>query len=152
MEQLTVTKDIAIRAIVCGACKVPMVGTPVSYFSTYDLIWAENLFDPTELKAFRIPLWAHAGYGAGDGAGYGDCYGAGTSACTGDGDGTNYGYRDGAGYGGDGSGYGTGGYGDGTVSGTGAGYGADDGAEYGYGYVSDLGKKILAVGKSTMPT
>lgn len=72
MECLTVTKDIAIRAILSGACYVPKIGTPVSEIPAGDLIWSERMFSKTELEKMKIPLWVLSGYGYGDGSGYGD--------------------------------------------------------------------------------
>ena len=93
MESLKVTKEIAIRAILCGSCKIPSVGSETKEYSSSDLQWGERLFTRDELKKLKIPLWAMSG--SGSGSGYGD----------GSGDGSGYGY----GYGdGDGSGYGDG--------------------------------------------
>ena len=75
MERLVVTKDLAIRAILYGACKVPKVGAPAREFSTADLIWAERIFEPKELKAFELPLWVLSGSGDGSGSWYGSGYG-----------------------------------------------------------------------------
>jgi hypothetical protein len=123
MELLKVTKDLAIRCILFGSCKVPKVGSPPSDFSASELIWAERIFTPKELKIFKQPLWTLSGYGYGYGSGYGD--------------GSGYGYGYGSGYG-DGSGSGDGyGYGDGYGDGYGYGYGYGDGV--------DVAKKILAV-------
>ena len=67
-----VTKDIAIRAVLAGACTVPKVGAKASTLSTEHLIWAEKLFTAEELAALPIPLWAMSGDGYGNGYGYGD--------------------------------------------------------------------------------
>ena len=143
MELLKVTKDIAIRCILFGACSIPKVGQSVSDFSVSSLSWAEKMFSLKELKAFGRPLWTFSGYGAGSGSsGYGDGYGDGSSdygsSGYGDGDGSS-----GAGSGSSGYGYGYGdgssGYGDGS-SGYGDGYG--DGSGYG----KDIDAKILALG------
>ena len=86
MELLTVTKDIAARSILFGACTVPKVGALISSFSVSDLFWAERMFTALELKNFKLPLWTLSGYGSGYGYGngYGDGYGNGS--------GSGYGY------------------------------------------------------------
>ncbi len=71
MELLKVTKDIAIRTILFGSCTIPKVGKLINEFSFSDLIWAERLFTPEELKAFKVPLWTLSGSGSGDGDGSG---------------------------------------------------------------------------------
>ncbi len=133
MELLKVTRDIVIRCILFGACKIPKVGDLFNAYSFSELVWAERIFSPTELKAFRVPLWVLSGYGSGYGYGDGSGYGYGS--------GSGYGYGSGSGYGyGYGSGYGYGyGYGDGY----GSGYGYGDGSGSGYG--GDIGAKILAI-------
>ena len=131
MARLVVTKDIAIRAVLAGACRTPTVGSLVSSFSQSDLVWAEQLFSGEERKSFNIPLWVRSGYGSGygHGDGYGDGYG--------DGSGDGYGHGDGSG---DGHGHGHGyGHGDGH------GYGHGDGYGSGYGSGKDIGAKILAI-------
>ena len=85
MELLKVTKEIAKRCILFGACSVPKVGQLVSDFSFNNLVWAEKMFTPKELKEFGLPLWIWSGYRYGDG--YGSGYG--------DGSGSGYGYGDG---------------------------------------------------------
>ena len=77
MDLLTVTKDMAIRCILFGACYVPKIGKPVSEISTGDLIWAKKMFSDAELKAFGQPLWTFSGSGSGYGSGYGYGYGDG---------------------------------------------------------------------------
>ena len=77
MEPLKVTKDIATRAILFGACSIPRVGQLVSEFSTSSLIWAEKMFSLSELKAFKFPLWTFSGSGYGSGYGSGSGYGYG---------------------------------------------------------------------------
>ena len=131
-----VTKDIAIRAVLAGACAVPKVGAKASTLSTEHLIWAEKLFTAEELAALPIPLWAMSGYG--DGYGNGDGYG--------DGNGYGNGYGNGDGYG---DGYGNGdGYGYGYGNGNGDGYGNGNGDGNGDGNGSDPATKILAIQKA----
>lgn len=116
MEILKVTKAIALKALLFGACKPAIVGSDVKEYSTSDLIWAEKLFTEDQLKAFEIPLWLMSGYGYRDGN---------------DGYGEGYGYGDGK----DGYSYGNG-------SGNGNGYGnGKDG--YGCRCGEELTKKIL---------
>ena len=79
---LTVTTDIAVKAVLFGACRVPKVGKALSDFSTSELIWAERILPITGLSLSR-PLWTFSGdgngygYGYGNGNGYGDGYGNG---------------------------------------------------------------------------
>lgn len=68
MELLKVTKDIAVRCILFGACSIPKVGEAGSDFSVSNLAWAEKMFSVKELKAFGRPLWTFSG----SGDGYGD--------------------------------------------------------------------------------
>ena len=86
-----VTKDIAIRCVLFGACKVPKVGTPAKVFSFAGLAWAERMFTKAELKKVGVPLWALSGYG--DGYGDGDGYGNGYGYGDGDGNGNGGGGR-----------------------------------------------------------
>jgi hypothetical protein len=72
MELLKVTKDIAIRCVLLGACKIPKVGALASSFSFSELTWAEQIFSKKELATFKIPLWTCSGYGSGYGDGSGD--------------------------------------------------------------------------------
>jgi len=72
MELLTVTKDIAIRCVLFGACTIPKVGRKISEFGSGDLSWAERIFSLKELKSFARPLWTLAGSGSGSGYGSGD--------------------------------------------------------------------------------
>ncbi len=46
MEKI-ITKELAVKAILFGACRVPSVRKLISSFSQQDLIWAEKLL--TEL-------------------------------------------------------------------------------------------------------
>src|ERR1017187_6960815 len=103
MDLLTVTKDMAVRCILFGACYVPKIGKPISEIPVNDLIWSEKMFNPQEIKAFGVPLWALSSSGYGDGDGYSDGYGYGYGSGSGSGDG----YGDGSGSG-DGSGDGDG--------------------------------------------
>ena len=68
------TKEIALKAVLHGACKIPKVGRPIQRFSRSELIWVEESFykNPTG----KIPLWCMAD-GSGDGSGYGSGYGCG---------------------------------------------------------------------------
>ena len=72
MEFLKVTKEIAIKAILFGACSIPKIGQDASEFSVSSLSWAERLFSPKELKAFGRPLWTFSRSGSGSGSGSGD--------------------------------------------------------------------------------
>ena len=89
-----ITRDLAIQAILRGACRIPEIGRRVSSLSTADLAWAEdNNLVPEEVKAqFNIPIWCLSdngdgigeyGDGGSDGSGYGRGYGGS--------DGENYG-------------------------------------------------------------
>ena len=82
METLKITKEIAIRAILHGACKIPKVGSLISEFSQSDLVWAEKMF---LIDDFTQPLWTLSG--SGSGSGYGSGYGSGDGS--GDGDGSD---------------------------------------------------------------
>jgi hypothetical protein len=138
MELLKVTPELAIRAIICNACRVPEVGTLVSELSMSDLIWAERIFTAKELQEFNRPLWTFSG--SGDGYGYGSAHSYG--------DGAGYGFVYGYGYG-DGAGYGYG-------SGAGSGFGDGSGdSSYGYRYDSDsdldITKRILEIMSKETP-
>ena len=78
---LVVTKAMAAKAILFGACDAPEVGSPIDGFSTSDLIWAERLLPMDGFKT-KLPLWTMSssgyGYGYGSGDGYGDGYGSGS--------------------------------------------------------------------------
>ena len=101
-----ITKQIALKAVLFGACYTPKVGKRFSEFSTSDLVWAERL----KIKN-RLPICVLSGSGSGSGSGYG----------SGSGSGDGYGYGNGYGDGsGDGSGSGSG-YGSGDGSGSGSG-------------------------------
>jgi len=77
---LKVTPELALKAVLMGACRMPEIGKKVEDFSFSDLVWGEKLFQSQELK---IPLWACAksgygsGYGSGDGSGSGSGYDSG---------------------------------------------------------------------------
>ena len=87
--ELTVTAEIAARALGAGACRTPAVGTPINCVPQSELIWVENagILSPDDLSMLPAPLWSMAasgsgygyGYGHGDGSGsgYGDGYGDG---------------------------------------------------------------------------
>jgi len=77
MDALKVTRDIALRCILFGGCKIPKVGEFFSKYSFSDLVWAERLFSTVELTAFKQPLWTFYGSGSGYGSGYGYGYGSG---------------------------------------------------------------------------
>ena len=69
-RSLIVTKELAIRAVLFGACRIPMVGKSIKDFSQPDLIWAERILSIKERKKIGLPLWV-LGSGYGDGYGYG---------------------------------------------------------------------------------
>ena len=115
--EAVVTRELAIKAILHGACEAPEVGTPISKLSTSELIWVENagfitLEEIKKATGVSLPLWLCSGYGSGDGSGSGSGYG--------DGYGSGYGYGDGYGYG----------YGDGSGDGYGSGYGYGSGKDF----------------------
>ena len=64
----TVTKEIALKVVLMGACRIPKIGSNASSFSTSALIWAED----HDIKIENdLPLWVlSSGYGNGYGAGY----------------------------------------------------------------------------------
>lgn len=110
---MIVTRDMALRIALHGACFIPEIGRNVSKFNTFDLIWVEDkkIFDKAEVKS-ELPLWALSveGFGNGYGYGYGNFY------LDGYGNGNGYGNEYKNGYGdfyldGDGNGNGNG-YGD----------------------------------------
>ena len=75
-----VTRELAIKAVLHGACRIPEVGQPLSEIKTEDLIWAESKGFVTEKdKMTKLPIWVLSGSGSGDGYGYGsgDGYGYG---------------------------------------------------------------------------
>ena len=139
-KSLIVTKEIAVKALLFGACRIPKIGSKIEEYSQSDLIWAERL--GIKLKEL---LWIKSVDGSGDGSGYGSGdgsgYGYGDGSGSGYGDGYGYGYGDGSGSGyGDGSGYG---YGSGYGSGSGYGDGSGYGSGYGDGYLYDKIPEIL---------
>ena len=96
--EAVVTKDMALRILLHGACEAPKIGRKISLFSTSDLVWVENkgIFEPQEVKQIsELPIWLLSGdgYGDGDGSGYG--YGSGDGSGYGYGSGDGYGYGDG---------------------------------------------------------
>ena len=95
-----VTKELAIKAVLLGACAMPIIGTPISSLPQSDLIWANERGLDAESPR---PAWALSRKGSG--SGYGDGYGYGYGSGSGSGDGYGYGYGSGSGYG---SGYGYG--------------------------------------------
>lgn len=106
MEASFVTKELALKAVLHGACEVPKVGTTISELDANQLHWVATAgyITPAEVIAATghdLPVWALSAAGSGSGDGYG----------SGDGDGYGYGYGSGYGYGygsGDGSGDGDG--------------------------------------------
>lgn len=68
-KELIVTKKIAAKAILFGACKVPSVGSRISEFSTSDLVWAEQML-PIKGFELKLPLWVLSGSGSGYGSKY----------------------------------------------------------------------------------
>ena len=114
--EVIITKEIALKAVLMGACEIPDIGKKISDCQFNDLVWAST----KDIIKLEYPLWAYSsygyGYGYGDGGyGYGSGYGDNGSG-SGDGDG-GYGYGGdgdngyGSGYGGSGYGYGGSGYG-----------------------------------------
>src|ERR1017187_4287122 len=97
MDLLTVSKDMAVRCILFGACYVPKIGKPISEIPVNDLIWSEKMFNPQEIKDFGGPLCALSSSGYGDC--YSDGYGSGYGSGSGDGDGYGDGYGSGSGSG-----------------------------------------------------
>ena len=81
---ITITPELIQRAKLCGACEVPLEGTPIHGLTQRQLIWCENvnLLDPREKAGLcghkDIPLsllassGSGSGYGYGSGSGYGD--------------------------------------------------------------------------------
>jgi len=137
-KDIIITKEIALRAVLFGACRIPKVGENIKCLSQSDLFWAEKILFPRERKALKIPLWC-CGYGDGDGTGNGDgdVFGNGD----GDGDGDGNGYGDGFG---DGDGYSDGyGFGDGFGNGDGTGYGFGNGDGNGYGIINKAINKLV---------
>ena len=76
-KSIVVTKEMAVKAILFGACKVPEVGSRISQYTQSDLIWAEQLL-PIKKVVIDVPLWTLSGYGSGYGYGYGDGSGYGS--------------------------------------------------------------------------
>ena len=105
--QAVVTKHLALKAILLGACSAAAkkIGMKITSLPTSDLIWAEergllNKKETSDITGNNLPLWVQSGYGYGYGSGYGYGYGYGYGSGYGDG----YGYGYGSGYG-DGYGY-----------------------------------------------
>ena len=96
-----VTVDLAKRAVLFAACRIPRVGTPVGQLTTADLIWAERILTNREKAEIGKPLWTFSGYGSGygygSGSGYGSGYGDGSGSGSGDGSGYGSGSGDGSG-------------------------------------------------------
>ena len=89
---LTITKEIAAKVLLFGACRAPKVGSRIDEQSQSDLIWAERMLPIKGIK-IDVPLWTISVYGSGSGSGYGYGYGYGS----GDGYGDGYGYGYGSG-------------------------------------------------------
>ena len=66
-----VTKEIAVKAVLLGACKLPSVWATVSSFSFSELLWAHSA-GIGEKSANELPLWARSGSGSGSGSGQSD--------------------------------------------------------------------------------
>lgn len=140
------TKEMVIKVVLYGACRIPEESMDIADIKQQDLIWAEN--NIMGLPEFDLPVWcmSNSGFGYGNGYGYGYGYGFGNGY--GDGDGDSDGYGDGYGNGyGDGYGFGYGdnygfgyGYGDGYGFGDSDGYG--DGKSDG-GIISEMIEKLL---------
>ena len=111
---IKVTKELSLRAVLFGACKMPQIGRKIKDFSSADLCWAERILSQKEKNKFDRPLWTYSSSGSGDGDGYSS--GSGYGDGSGDGSGSGYGYGYGYGY--------SYGYGDGDGSGYGYGYGS----------------------------
>lgn len=61
---MKVTVNLAVKAVLMGACRIPEVGKRVKDFSFSDLVWGERLFTGRERKKFKVPLWCYGtGYG-----------------------------------------------------------------------------------------
>ena len=84
--EAVITKDLAIKAVLHGSCRIPKVGEPISRLSTQDLIWVEEkgFVSESDKKKMgvNLPLWVLSGDGSGSGSGSG----------YGDGSGSGYGY------------------------------------------------------------
>ena len=111
---MLITKEIAVRVVLAGACRIPPIGKKISDMSTSELDWVDSrkIFSDSEVKKLTgttVPLYFLSI--SKDGSGYGSGYGSGS------------GYGDGSGYG----------YGDGSGSGSGSGYGSGSGSGSGSG-------------------
>src|SRR3990167_5312582 len=93
---MIVTRDMALRIALHGACFIPEIGRNVSKFNTFDLIWVEDkkIFDKAEVKS-ELPLWALSVEGFGNGYGYKNGYGDFYLDGDGNGNGNGYGDRNG---------------------------------------------------------
>ena len=96
-RSVIVTKDLAIKTVLLGACRIPQVGKSIKEFSFDDLIWADTKKELKEKKS--LPLWTLGSYGYGSGYGYGYGYGSGDGSGYGSGSGDGDGSGDGSGYG-----------------------------------------------------
>ena len=96
---MLITKDIALKVVLHGACKIPPIGKKISDMPSPDLSWVDNakVFTQKEVKKItgsNLPLYLLSGYGSGYGYGdgSGDGYGYGSGYGDGDGYGDGYGY------------------------------------------------------------
>jgi hypothetical protein len=91
---MIITKELAIKAYLHGACRLPKIGGRVSDLSTSDLVWCEEKKFVTPLDKKRmgvtLPVWVLSGYGYGYGSGYGDGYGDGSGYGSGYGSGDGF--------------------------------------------------------------
>ena len=84
-----ITRELAIKAVLHGACRIPRVGQEISRLSTEDLIWVENIgcvtAEQKQSLGIKIPIWVLSVSGYGYGSGSGDGYGSGDGSGSGDG-------------------------------------------------------------------
>ena len=92
--EAVITKEVALRVFLHGACSAPTVGAKISSFPTSSLVWVEDrkCFTANEIKKIsgnNLPAWVLSGDGDGDGYGYG--YGDGDGYGDGNGNGNGNG-------------------------------------------------------------
>jgi hypothetical protein len=67
-ENTNISYDMALKAVLNGACDIPKIGIKICDLSFSDSVWAEINLKNHIISKF--PLWAlTSGYGSGDGSG-----------------------------------------------------------------------------------
>ena len=69
-RKIIITKEIALKAVLFGACRIPKVGEDIGRLSQSDLVLAEKILTKNEKDKLKIPLFVMSS-GDGSGSGYG---------------------------------------------------------------------------------